>query len=122
MDFWNDLSKTIYNAADYTVKGTEKLTGIAKITYKINSTKSKLDLQYKSAGELKYSEYCGKTATEEEYNNIFSEIDRLTTELDELENKLAELKDYITCHNCQFHVKRSLRYCPKCGQKLNENK
>ena len=29
MDFWNDLSKTIYNAADYTVKGTEKLAGIA---------------------------------------------------------------------------------------------
>ena len=55
MDFWNDLSKTIYNAADYTVKGTEKLTGIAKLKYKINALKTKLDLYYKSIGELKYS-------------------------------------------------------------------
>lgn len=122
MDFWSDLSKTIYNAADYTVKGTEKLTGIAKITYKINSLKSKLDSYYKNAGELKYSEHLGVLVSEKEYEAVFSEIDNLKDTISELENKLAELKDYIACPECQFRVKRNLHYCPKCGAKLNENK
>ncbi len=123
MDFWNDLSKTIYNAADYAVKGTEKLTGIAKIKYKINTVKVKLDLYYKSVGELKYAEHSGETVTDDMYAGLFSQIEKLNCELSSLEKQLADLRDYVTCCQCGYHVQRGLAFCPKCGEKLqNEDK
>ncbi len=123
MDFWNDLSKTIYNAADYTVKGTEKLTGIAKLKYKINALKTKLDLYYKSIGELKYSEHHGENVTDDMYASLFAQIEKLTSELKALEKQLADLRDYAACSQCGYRVQRGLAFCPKCGEKLpNENK
>ena len=72
MDFWNDLSKTIYNA--------EKLAGIAKLKYRLNAVKTKLDLCYRSIGEIKYAEKNGETVTDDMYSGLFSQVDSLEAE------------------------------------------
>ena len=118
MDFWNDLSKTIYNAADYTVQGTEKLAGIAKLKYRLNAVKTKLDLCYRSIGEIKYAEKNGETVTDDMYSGLFSQVDSLEAEKKQIEDKLADMKDYTTCPQCGYRVARGLAYCPKCGEKL----
>ena len=122
MDFWNEFSKTIYSAADYTVKGTEKLTGIAKLKYKINAAQSKLDLYYKSIGELKYAEKHSETVTEDMYEGLFAQVDSLTSEIKEYERQLADLRDYTACAQCGYRVQKGLSYCPKCGEKINASK
>lgn len=121
MDFWNDLSKTIYNAAGQTVKGTEKLAGIAKIKYKINSLKTKLDFYYKSVGEIKFSEYKGEEISPETYEGLFEQIDTLNIKISELEKKLSDIREYKTCPNCAYRVKQGLSFCPKCGEKISQD-
>ena len=120
MDFWNDLSKTIYNAADYTVKGTEKLAGIAKLKYRLSAVKAKLDLCYKSIGEIRYAERNGEPVTDDMYSGLFSQVDSLEAEKKQLEDKLADMKDYTSCPQCGYRVARGLAYCPKCGEKLTK--
>ncbi len=121
MDFWNDLSKTLYNAADQTVKGTEKLAGIAKIKYKINSLKTKLDFYYKSIGEIKYSEYKGGEVSPETYIGLFEQIESFNAEIEKLENELSDLKNFKACPNCGYRIKQGLSFCPKCGEKLSSD-
>lgn len=120
MDFWNDLSKTIYNAADQTVKGTEKLAETAKLKYRLGAIKTKLDQCYKSIGEIRYAERNGETVTDEMYSELFTQADSLEAEKKSLENKLADIKDYTICTQCGYRVARGLAYCPKCGEKLTK--
>ena len=121
MDFWDDLSKTIYNAADFTVKGTEKLTVIAKLKYRLGAIKTKLDLYYKSIGELKYAESRGENVTEEMYTGLFAQVETLKAEYESVEAKLADLKDYKACPMCGYRIGKGLSFCPKCGENLKKN-
>ncbi len=121
VDFWNDLSKTIYTAADQTVKETEKLTGIAKVKYKLSVLRSKLDLCYRSIGELKYAEHRGEAVPDASYTGLFSQADKLNAEKKALEKQLDALRDCITCPLCGCRVQRGMSFCPKCGEKLNQD-
>ncbi len=118
MDLWNEISKTLYSAADYTVKEAEKLTGIAKLKYKRNALKAKLDLYYKSIGELKYAERNGQEVADEMYSGLFEQVDAVLAEQKELESRLADLRDCVSCPQCGYKVQRGLSFCPKCGEKL----
>ena len=118
MEFWNEFTKTVNHAADKTVKGAEKLTGIAKVKYKISSINSKLDSCYKNIGELKYAEKCGEEVTENMYSALFEQVDEYKKELKELEDKLSDIREYQTCKMCGYRIQKGLPYCPKCGEKL----
>ena len=120
MDFWNQISKTITDAADYTVKETEKLTGIAKLKYRLNSLKMKCDSYYKTLGEIRYSEYKYGAVEEDKYSPILEQIDQINSEIAEIEARLNDLRDYMTCPQCSYRLQKGLCYCPKCGEKLNK--
>jgi len=122
MDFWSEFSKTITNAADQTVKGTERLTGIAKLKYRLGSLKNKLNACYQSIGRLRYAEYNGETVTSEMYEGLFAEADTLSAQVKECEEKLYELQDYTTCPQCGNKAQKGMCFCPKCGENLQKNK
>ena len=80
--------------------------------------KTKLDLCYRSIGEIKYAEKNGETVTDDMYSGLFSQVDSLEAEKKQIEDKLADMKDYTACPQCGYRVARGLAYCPKCGEKL----
>ncbi len=120
MDFWSEFSKTITNAADQTVKGTEKLTNIAKLKYRLGSLKNKLNEVYQNIGRLRYAEYQGDAVTAEQYKGFMSEADDLTNQIAICEEKLFALQDAITCPQCGNKAQKGMSFCPKCGEALKK--
>ena len=121
MEFWNEFSKTVKGAADQTVKGAEKLTGIAKIKYKISGINSKIDDCYKNIGQLSYSKRNGEEVSDEILEQFCVELDELNTKLDELQSKLSDFRECQTCRICGYRVQKGLYFCPKCGEKLDSS-
>ncbi len=122
MDFWSEFSKTITNAADQTVKSTEKLTNIAKLKYRLNLLKNKLNECYQNIGRLRFAEFCGEEVTEEMLEGLFAEATSLTEQMKECEEKLYVLQDYVTCPQCGNRVQKGMRFCPKCGENVEGKK
>ena len=121
MEFWEDLSKKLSDAADYTVKETEKITAIAKIKYKLSAAKNKLDLLYQSVGKLKYEEFKGQTGCEELYEGFFAQITSVLEEVKALEAEMAKLRNYRICPGCNQKIARDMAFCPRCGMKQEED-
>ncbi|MBQ0102291.1 MAG: hypothetical protein KBT31_05810, partial [Firmicutes bacterium] len=67
MDFWNDFSKAVAQAADTTVKETEKLSIVARLKYRVSTINSKIENCLRTLGEMRYSEHEGNEVSAEEY-------------------------------------------------------
>ena len=120
MDFWQEFSKTIGDAANQTVKEAEKLTDMAKVKYKIASLKTRLDDAYVTVGQLRYSESKGERVADEMYSGLFEKISDLTRQIEELENVMTELRNLDRCKKCGAKVnKKGCKFCPQCGEKLD---
>lgn len=120
MDFWQEFSKTVSDAANQTVKEAEKLTDMAKVKYKIASLKTKLDDTYITVGQLRYSESKGERVANEMYNGLFEKITDLNEQIEALESKMSDLRNFAQCKSCGARVnKKGCKFCPKCGEKID---
>lgn len=117
MEIWGEISKKLNNAADYTAKETEKLTGIAKISYKLSGAKTKLSGLYQNLGKLKYNELRGNQPEEGAYEAVLQQIDDLNAEIAQMETELGVLRNYKFCIACGNKLRGEMVYCPKCGAK-----
>lgn len=122
MDFWSEFSKTITNAADQTVKGTEKLTNIAKLKYRLGSLTNKLNECYQNIGRLRYAESKNESVTDDQYEGLLAEAHALDEQIKDCEDRLYALQDYTTCPQCGNKAQKSMSFCPKCGENLHKTK
>ena len=120
MDIWNEITRTVSGAADQTVKGAEKLTDIARLKYRLNLLKSKLEDAYRDIGRLRFAEHCGETVSHEEYDDLLTKAADLDRQIRVCQTRLADLQDYLTCPQCGNRMKKGLNFCPKCGEKLSD--
>lgn len=120
MDFWQEFTRSVSDAANQTVKEAEKLTDMAKVKYRIASLKTKLDETYVTVGQLRYAESRGERVANEMYNGLFEKIAALTNEIEVLENKMSDLRNFAQCKSCGARVsKKGCNFCPKCGEKID---
>lgn len=123
MDIWNDISKTIAGAVDYTAKETEKLTRIAKVKYKLMNLRSKRSDLYEEIGKLHYAELRTVPTDEGIIDNtieIAGLCDAVTAISDDIcaaEKELAEILNCKLCVSCGAKIKCDMSFCPKCGAK-----
>jgi hypothetical protein len=118
MEFWDSFSKTVSDAADYTVKEAGKLTGIAKLKYRIASTRARLDTLYAGVGRLKYEEQKGTAPSgANSYDELFAKIETLEAEIVKNENELAKLRNVRLCVACRSVIGIDMTFCPRCGAK-----
>lgn len=117
MEIWGEITKKLNSAADYTAKETEKLTGIAKISYKLSGAKTKLSGLYQNLGKLKYNELRGNQPEEGAYEALIAQIDELNAEITQMETELGVLRNYKFCIACGTKLRGEMVYCPKCGAK-----
>ena len=94
MEFWDGILQKFNDAADYTIKETEKLTETAKLKYKLSKAKNKRDLLYMSIGKLRYEEtVLGKEAPEELYDGFNAQITEIIAEIENLKADIAAIRE-----------------------------
>ncbi len=117
MDFWDDLSKKLSDAADYTVRETGKLTEIAKLKYRLSVLRGKENDLLRELGKIKYGECGGKETDASACGSIVEQIRELRTEAEDISNRLAVLRNYKFCIACHEKMAASMTFCPYCGTK-----
>lgn len=118
MDFWDSISKTVSEAADYTAREAGRLTGIAKMKYRISISKARLETLFASLGRLKYDELKGTTPSgTASYDEIVEKIDDLKAAIYRYEEEIAKLKNERLCVSCRAVIGIDMAFCPRCGAK-----
>ncbi len=112
---WDEISRKLTEAADYTVKKTEQLTAIAKLEYKLSNAKNKLNQLYAHMGKMKFSEMTGETVDAKAYQAVYDKITAMLLLIEELEEKLAKLRNWRFCIGCGGKIGADMTFCPKCG-------
>lgn len=116
MDFWNDFTRKLTDAADFTVKEAEKLTGSAKIKFDIAVLEKHVEDIYTDIGKLRYDEIKNSTDNSEKILADASEIDTITERLEAMKVEYASLRNYKLCPGCGAKIDRDVMFCPKCGK------
>ena len=112
---WEDITKKLSGAADYTVRETEKLTGMAKLKYKAANEKNRLSTLYRSLGSLTYARTQGDAVGEGEEEALIAQITEALAALARLEEEMASLRSWKLCVGCGAKIGADVTFCPKCG-------
>ncbi len=118
MKFWEDVSKTATDAANYTVKKAGELTGAAKLRYKLHLAETKLACTYEGIGRLYYAAVMDGDETIEAISDLMEDIEKINTEIHECKEALAAAKNKKLCPKCGEEVANESFYCNHCGEKL----
>ncbi len=118
MNIWDEISKSVSDAANFTVKKTGELTNAAKLKVNLHLETTKLEKCFEEIGRLYYE---GKRAGKDNFSEIsalFVTADEIKINISIINEEIAKLKNVITCPGCGSEVNRSFAYCNLCGTKL----
>lgn len=119
MAFWKDLTTTLTDAVDSTVKGAEKLAGQAKLKYQISIQKRKLESTFTSIGKMSYEAYQKGIDHPDEAEEAYQKVNKLLSAISQLEAELAKTADCKICPVCGEKLSKETIYCHQCGSKQN---
>lgn len=118
MKFWEDVSKTATDAANYTVKKAGELTNVAKLRYRLHIAETKLACTYEGIGRLYYSAVMDGDETMEAISDLMADVAEINAEVEDIKAKLEESKTKRVCPKCGAEIAPGSTYCSKCGEKL----
>lgn len=117
MGFFNDLGKK-------TTETTSKIAREAKLKMKINEDKVKVRDLYEEIGAKIYQKH-----VREENLNIKDDLadeclklDNLSKEIEDARMEILRLNNKKVCAKCFAEVDKDAQFCPKCGEKQNQEK
>jgi len=117
MDFTN-LKKSFKDVTDKTVKKTNELTAIAKLTMSIKTEEAKLSDCYKAIGRLFYSAERDNVDNTEEIATYIMQADKIKAAVAEYQKELAVLRNVVVCEGCNNEISNEAIFCPICGLKV----
>lgn len=118
MAFFDDLQKTVTDAAYFTAKKTGELTGIARVKFNIKAEQVRLNSTYAKIGSLFYSAEREGLDHTEEIAQLISQADKINGDIAAYREKLAELRKSKVCSECGGKISKSASFCPNCGVKI----
>lgn len=118
MAFFDDLQKSVTDAAYYTAKKTGELTGIARVKFNIKAEEVRLKSTYAKIGSLFYSAEREGLDHTEEIAALITQADKINGDISAYREKLAELRKSRTCSECGGRISKSASFCPSCGAKI----
>ncbi len=111
----------IKNAAGKVAKKSTELVELSKVKLNIINTKSTIDENFKSLGELLYYSQKGDAdITTESIEETIAKIDDLYEKLDELNNISANISNKKICPNCKKANENNSAFCSDCGLNLDD--
>ncbi len=115
MGFFSDIGKK-------TSETTSKIARETKLKMKINENKGKINDIYKEIGEKVYSKHVkGENLDiKTDLNEECSKLDTLCKEIEDARIEILKLNQKKLCQNCSAEIESNAQFCPKCGQKQNE--
>jgi len=118
MEILDDVIKKLSDAADYTIKGAEKLTDAAKQKLAIADEESKLRKLYAVLGKRYFDEQIADGCVPAEHAETFGEIKAKKQKIAELKAEQQAAKEgCIICPHCKSKVAKDDSYCKVCGLK-----
>ncbi len=120
MDFWDEVYKKVSNAANYTAKETERLSGLAKSKFNLMREKSKLEDAYKEMGELYYKQMKNSDIDEKKIAMAYDKIEKSMVEIERLRTEINLINNTKACSECGEKLDDEMAFCPKCGAKQAE--
>ncbi len=119
MRFWDDVTKTATDAANYTVKKAGELKNSAKVKYKLYLAETKLSCTYEGIGRLYYTAVMEGADTTEAISDLMADVAELTEEIKGYRLTLASAKHKLLCDACGEEVDEESFYCNHCGKKFS---
>ena len=117
MEIWDDVMKKLTEAADFTIREAEKLTGAAKMKFLIAEQQSKLEASLGLLGKQVFDELKDKGEIPEAYRSVYDEITERYDALEKLYAEQATTRKLHVCPACGNRIDRDAAFCPKCGVK-----
>ena len=118
MSFWDDLQKTLSDAAAFTVQKTTELTGITKLKYNIHVEEGKLERTFAELGRLYYETQKSGEDNADEIATLIMQADKISADLDSLKADVAKYKSTCVCAECKAEVSNECTFCPVCGSRI----
>ena len=121
MELWDEIYKKVSDAASYTAKETERLSGLAKLKYNLMLEKVRLEEAYKEMGEIYYKQMKTSDIDEKKVAKAYDNIEKSIVEIERLKTQINVLKNIIVCGVCGVKLEKDMAFCPKCGAKQVES-
>ncbi|MDO5555190.1 MAG: zinc ribbon domain-containing protein [Clostridia bacterium] len=117
MGFFNDLGKK-------TTETTSKIAKETKLKMKISENKGKIKELYEDIGTKVYEKYIREENIniKEDLAEQCSKIKELSVEVEEARKEILKLNNKKLCEKCFAQIDKDMQFCPKCGEKQNEEK
>ena len=122
MEFFDKLGKKATEAYKMTADKTGKIAKEAKLKLKIGELKSKINDIYKEIGKKVYEKHIREEEIDiqKDLEEQCTKIDVLSDEIDSMLQECLTLRDKKQCPNCNYQIDKEDKFCPKCGQKQNQ--
>ena len=117
---FDDISRTISDAAEAVGKKTEAFIKIQKIRGQMHAAKHLVEKNYKDLGEIIFRRYSAGEAVDEEVAIICEEVSQINANMAELREELAKARGCRVCPTCEAEVPWEAEYCMKCGSPIPE--
>lgn len=119
-DKFEEISKSITNAAEKVTKKTEAFIEMQKLRGQIHSARRSVQRNYKDLGEIIFNRYAAGETVDEEIAIICEEISQIQADIGEYREDLARKKGCRVCASCDAEVPEDAMYCMKCGSMMPE--
>lgn len=115
MGFFSDLSKK-------TSETTGKIARETKLKLKINENKGKITDIYEEIGKKVYEKHIREENIDIEVDleEECSKIDELSKEIEDARLEILKLNQKRLCSKCGAEIERGAVFCPKCGEKQEQ--
>jgi len=117
MSFWDELSKGVTDAANFTVKKTNELTNAAKLRINLRMEEAKLSKCFEEIGRIYYSFKKTGAGSPADIAALFDEADEIKINIAVIKQEIAKAKNSKICVNCGAELNVKAAYCMDCGAK-----
>lgn len=118
MAFWEDFSETISVKSKEVADKAKNLTDIANLKGQIVSQENTLLRNYRELGLAYYNAH--KNDITQEFPAEMENIVNTKRMIADLNKKIYELKGTKKCSSCKSEIANDSLFCPKCGQKVED--
>ncbi len=120
MAFFQDLGKTLSEAAQTVGRRTSEAAEISRLNAKLAGIRSQVDELYAQIGKAYYATREAQGA-HEAASRLCDEIDRLNDQADTVARLIDRIKHQSRCPNCGEIQPAQSRFCASCGSRMPED-